>query len=74
MNEIDPTNLAHEAGYFKAEIEPITIKHKKGDVTFDTDEHPRETTLEKLGKLPSVFQKNGLVTAGNASVSLHLHR
>jgi acetyl-CoA acyltransferase 2 len=58
---------AHEAGYFKAEIEPITIKSKKGEVTFDTDEHPRETTPEMLAKLPSVFQKNGLVTAGNAS-------
>jgi len=58
---------AHIAGYFADEIEPMEIKIKREEVTFDTDEHPRETTLEKLAKLPSVFQKNGLVTAGNAS-------
>jgi len=44
-----------------------------GPVTFDVDEHPRpQTTMETLGKLPAVFQKNGTVTAGNASVSYHL--
>jgi len=62
--------LANNAGYFKAEIEPIKMKASKkanGEQFFDTDEHPRETTIESLSKLPSVFQKDGLVTAGNAS-------
>uniref|UniRef100_A0A1I7ZLB4 3-ketoacyl-CoA thiolase, mitochondrial n=1 Tax=Steinernema glaseri TaxID=37863 RepID=A0A1I7ZLB4_9BILA len=59
--------LANNAGYFNAEIQPITSKTKKGEVVFDTDEHPRDTTPEGLAKLPPVFQKDGLVTAGNAS-------
>jgi len=59
--------LANNGGYFKAEIVPITLKSKKGEVVFDADEHPRETTVEALMKLPSVFQKDGLVSAGNAS-------
>ncbi|MDP2718388.1 MAG: thiolase family protein, partial [Dehalococcoidia bacterium] len=40
---------------------------KKGVQVFDTDEHPRDTTLEALGSLPPVFKKDGSVTAGNAS-------
>ncbi len=59
---------ANEAGAFKEEIAPLQIKVKRKDVTFDKDEHPRpETTLETLAKLPPVFKKDGLVTAGNAS-------
>lgn len=61
--------LANNAGYFKAEIAPITIKTKKGDTVFDTDEHPRESTIEDFAKLAPVFQKDGLVTAGTASVN-----
>jgi hypothetical protein len=45
------------------------VKGKKGMESFATDEHLRETTLEKLGKLPPVFKENGVVSAGNASVS-----
>ncbi|XP_060092157.1 3-ketoacyl-CoA thiolase, mitochondrial [Heteronotia binoei] len=59
---------AHEAGYFKAEMAPIEVKTKKGKQSMDRDEHPRpETTVEQLGKLPTVFKKDGTVTAGNAS-------
>ena len=47
----------------------MEVKGKKGMESFATDEHPRETTLEKLGKLPPVFKENGVVSAGNASVS-----
>lgn len=47
---------------------PIILKSKKGDVEFKVDEHPKETSLEKLAKLPPVFKKNGAVSAGNASV------
>jgi acetyl-CoA C-acetyltransferase len=54
-------------GRFKSQIVPITIKSKKGDVVFDTDEHPRSTTLEKLAAMRPAFKKDGTVTAGNAS-------
>ncbi|VDK32910.1 unnamed protein product [Gongylonema pulchrum] len=60
---------AHDAGLFKSEIVPIKMKTKKGDTTFDVDEHPRVTELRELSSLKPVFQMNGLVTAGNASVS-----
>jgi len=60
--------LANNAGYFKAEMAPITKKGKGGkDEIFDQDEHPRETTLEHLATLKPVFKKDGLVTAGSAS-------
>ena len=57
------------AGNFKEEIVPVTIKTKKGDVIFDTDEHVRpNTTVADLAKLRPAFKKDGgTVTAGNAS-------
>lgn len=60
---------AIQAGYFKGQIVPVTIKSRKGDVQFDTDEHVRhDATLEDMVKLRPVFAKeNGTVTAGNAS-------
>ena len=59
---------ANEKGLFKDEIAPIEIQQKKATVQFAVDEHPRpQTTLETLGKLPPVFKKDGVVTAGNAS-------
>ncbi len=54
-------------GTFKQEIVPVELKTKKGVTLFDTDEHPRETTMEQLAKLAPVFKKDGTVTAGNAS-------
>lgn len=54
-------------GLFKEEIVPVVVKTKKGEFTFDTDERPMETSLEKMAKLPPVFKKDGTVTAGNAS-------
>ncbi|HQT80777.1 MAG: acetyl-CoA acetyltransferase [Ferrovum sp. 37-45-19] len=54
-------------GRFTSQIVPITIKSKKGDVVFDTDEHPRSTSLEKLAAMKPAFKKDGSVTAGNAS-------
>jgi acetyl-CoA acetyltransferase family protein len=51
-----------------AEVEPIPVKTRKGEVLFNADEHMRpETTLEALGALRPYFRKDGLVTAGNAS-------
>ncbi|GER07311.1 acetyl-CoA acetyltransferase [Iodidimonas muriae] len=59
---------AMKAGKFKDEITPITIKTRKGDIVVDTDEYPRAgTTLEAVSKLRPAFQKDGTVTAGNAS-------
>ena len=55
-------------GNFKEEIVPVVIPQKKGDpLSFDTDERPMDTSLEKMGKLPTAFKKGGTVTAGNAS-------
>ena len=45
----------------------MIIKSRKGEVVFDTDERPMETSIEKMGKLRPVFKKDGTVTAGNAS-------
>ena len=55
------------AGHFRDQIVPVEVKSRKGVVAFDTDEHPKETTAEKLAGLKAVFQKDGSVTAGNAS-------
>jgi acetyl-CoA C-acetyltransferase len=59
---------AIRAGRFRDEIVPVNIPQKKGDITFDTDEHPRfGTTMEALASLRPAFKKDGTVTAGNAS-------
>jgi len=59
---------AMQAGVFNDEIAPIQIKTRKGMVDFAVDEHPKpKTTIEQLAKLPTVFKKNGVVTAGSAS-------
>ncbi|AQS46487.1 acetyl-CoA acetyltransferase [Thioclava nitratireducens] len=54
-------------GHFKEEIAPVEVTTRKGTTVFDTDEHPKQTSLEKLASLKPVFQKDGSVTAGNAS-------
>lgn len=55
-------------GYFKAQILPIEISNRKGTIVFDTDEHPREgVNIDDLAKLRPAFQREGTVTAGNAS-------
>ena len=58
---------AIEAGYFKDQIVPVDVRVKRDMVPFDTDEHPKATTAEALAGLRPVFQKDGSVTAGNAS-------
>jgi 3-oxoadipyl-CoA thiolase len=59
---------AQKAGHLAAEITPVHIAQKKGDaLVVDTDEHPRETSLESLAKLKGVVRPDGTVTAGNAS-------
>lgn len=59
---------AQEAGVFAEEIAPVSVEVKRKVTTVDRDEHPRpQSTLEGLAKLPPVFKKDGVVTAGNAS-------
>jgi len=55
-------------GRFQEEVEPLILPGRKGEsVTFDTDEHPRLSSVERLGELRTAFEKDGTVTAGNAS-------
>jgi acetyl-CoA C-acetyltransferase len=59
---------AQKSGRFKDEITPVTVKTRKGDIVVDADEYPKHgTTLEAIGKLRPAFDKEGTVTAGNAS-------
>jgi acetyl-CoA C-acetyltransferase len=59
---------AQKAGFFDAEIVPVTLAQKKGEpVVLRQDEHPRETSLEALAKLKPIVRPEGTVTAGNAS-------
>lgn len=59
---------AIDGGVLAEEITPVSIPQRKGGcLVFDRDEHPRGTTLEKLGELPTPFREGGSVTAGNAS-------
>ncbi len=60
--------VAQNSGRLAREIAAYTIKGRKGEMTrVEQDEHPRETTIEKLASLPTPFRGNGTVTAGNAS-------
>ncbi len=59
---------AVDGGYFKGQIVPVEMKTRKGVTVFDTDEHVRrDASIEGMAKLKTVFQKDGTVTAGNAS-------
>ena len=58
---------AIEAGYFMEQIVPVEVKVKRDMVQFEVDEHPKGTSMEALAGLRAVFQKDGRVTAGNAS-------
>jgi acetyl-CoA C-acetyltransferase len=68
LSSQEKAHAAISGGLFADEIVPVIIpKHKSDPITFDTDEHPRLTSLEKLAKLKPVFREGGTVTAGNAS-------
>ncbi len=59
---------AIQKGILKEEIIPVIVPQKKGEpLIFDTDERPMDTSLEKMGKIPTAFKSGGTVTAGNAS-------
>jgi 3-oxoadipyl-CoA thiolase len=57
----------YDAEWHRADILPVTIHDRKGDIVVAADEHPRATTLEKLAALPAPFRSGGTVTAGNAA-------
>ncbi len=59
--------VAKAQGFYRDEITPVTLPGKKGDTVVSEDEHPRETSVEALGKLKGVVKPDGSVTAGNAS-------
>ncbi|MEQ8322780.1 MAG: acetyl-CoA C-acetyltransferase [Rhodospirillales bacterium] len=68
LSSQEKAEAAQKAGKFKDEIIPVTITSRKGETVVDTDEHPKHgTTMESLGKLRPAFDKEGTVTAGNAS-------
>lgn len=58
---------AHKANKFKDELISVSVKKGKEAIDFNTDEYPRETSLEKLTALKPAFKENGTVTAGNSS-------
>jgi len=68
MNSFRRSQEATKTGKFKNEIAPVTIPQKKGDaVVVDTDEGPAKAQFDKMPKLSPVFQKDGTITAANAS-------
>ena len=67
MRSQERARAAIDAGKFQDEIVPVEVKIGKETVTIETDEHPRQTSLEALGKLRPAFKEGGVVTAGNAS-------
>ena len=67
MASQDRAARAISEGRFKTQIVPVDVRVKRDTIPFETDEHPKATTLEALGGLRTVFQKDGTVTAGNAS-------
>jgi acetyl-CoA C-acetyltransferase len=67
MQSQERAAAAIEAGYFKEQIVPVEVRKGRDTVAFDTDEHPKATSLDKLAGLRAVFKKDGSVTAGNAS-------
>ncbi len=67
MQSQDRAAAAMKAGYFDSQIVPVPVKQRRETVDFVKDEHPKATTIDALSNLRPVFQKDGSVTAGNAS-------
>lgn len=68
LRSFNAAKTAQQKCYLSAEIEPIEVPAKKGEMRkVDADEHIRDTSMEQLAKLRTVFKKDGVVTAGNAS-------
>ncbi|MEE4187547.1 MAG: acetyl-CoA C-acyltransferase, partial [Roseobacter sp.] len=67
MQSQERAAAAIDNGYFASQITPVQVRVKRDMIDFEVDEHPKATTLEALAGLRAVFQKDGTVTAGNAS-------
>lgn len=67
INSLNKAVNAVNGGFFKAEIVPVIVKSRKGDVVVDTDEQPLSTKPEKIPTLRPAFKKDGTITAANAS-------
>ncbi len=67
ISSLDRANAAINKGYFKQEITPVTVKSRKGEVIYDTDEQPGKARPEKIPTLRPAFAKDGTVTAANSS-------
>ena len=67
MESLSRAKQAIEKGYFANEVAPVTLSTRRGDVVVDTDEQPGNAKPEKIPQLRPAFQKDGSVTAANAS-------
>jgi len=67
LESLNRSNQAIENGWFKAEITPVTIENRKGDIVVEDDECPSQARPEKIPKLRPVFAKDGTLTAANSS-------
>lgn len=67
LSSLEKANAAIQSGAFKAEIVPVTVSDRRGDVTIDTDEQPGNARPEKIPALRPAFAKDGTITAANSS-------
>ena len=67
LSSLEKANAAINSGAFKAEITPVTVSDRRGDVTVDTDEQPGNARPEKIPTLRPAFTKDGTITAANSS-------
>lgn len=67
LSSLEKANAAINSGAFKAEITPVTVSDRRGDVTIDTDEQPGNARPEKIPALRPAFSKDGTITAANSS-------
>jgi acetyl-CoA C-acetyltransferase len=67
IRSLSRANTAIDSGAFEAEVTPVTIKSRKGDVIFDTDEQPGNARPDKIPSLRPAFKKDGTITAANSS-------
>lgn len=67
LSSLEKANAAINSGAFKAEITPVTVSDRRGDMTIDTDEQPGNARPEKIPTLRPAFSKDGTITAANSS-------
>lgn len=67
LSSLEKANAAIHSGAFKAEITPVTIRDRRGDLTIDTDEQPGNAHPEKISALRPAFRQDGTITAANSS-------